>query len=106
VRVAAVILTRDGELRATIAELTEQIRLAATEGMLTDAVRRYIMATLGETNWVLGGPKGAAAKLGLNRMTLLSKMRKLGISRQATKTNRERVDLFSRAHQSSFSMLA
>jgi len=50
VRVAAVILTRDGELRATIAELTE-VLLVATEGTLTDAVRRYIMATLGETNW-------------------------------------------------------
>ena len=99
------ILTRYGELRATIAELTEEVRLVATEGTLTDAVRRYILETLGETNWVLGGPNGAAARLGLNRTALLSKMRKLGISRQATMTSR-RLDLFSRAHHSSFSMLA
>jgi formate hydrogenlyase transcriptional activator len=101
-----VILTRDGELRATIAELTEEVRLVATEGTLTDAVRRYIMSTLGENNWVLGGPNGAAARLGLNRATLLSKMRKLGISRQATETSRRRFYFFSRAHQSCFSMLA
>jgi hypothetical protein len=50
VRVAAVILARDGELRVTIAELTEEVWLAATKGTLTDTVRRYIMATLGETN--------------------------------------------------------
>lgn len=69
------ISSRDGELRATIAQLTEEVWLVATEGTLTEAVRRYIMATLGETNWVLGGPNGAAARLGLNRTTLLSKMR-------------------------------
>jgi transcriptional regulator with GAF, ATPase, and Fis domain len=39
------------------------------------------MSTLRETNWVIGGPNGAAARLGLNRTTLISKMRKLGISR-------------------------
>ena len=89
-----------------IADLTEEVRLVATEGTLTHAVRRYIMATLGETNWVLGEPNSAAARLGLKRTTLLSKMRKLGISRQATKTSRGRLGLFSRAHQSSFSMLA
>ena len=81
------ILARDGKLCATIAELTEEVRLVATEGTVTHAVRRYIMATLGETNWVLGEPNSAAARLGLNRTTLRSKMRKVGISRQATKTS-------------------
>jgi len=37
--------------------------------------------TLRETNWVLGGPHGAAARLGLKRTTLQSRMRKLGIRR-------------------------
>jgi formate hydrogenlyase transcriptional activator len=36
---------------------------------------------LRETNWVLGGPKGAAARLGMKRSTLHWKMKKLGISR-------------------------
>ncbi len=47
---------------------------------LADAERAHIMATLQETNWVIGGPRGAAAKLGLPRTTLISRMQRLGIS--------------------------
>jgi len=36
---------------------------------------------LAATNWVLGGPKGAGARLGLARTTLIGKMQRLGISR-------------------------
>jgi formate hydrogenlyase transcriptional activator len=36
---------------------------------------------LRELNWVVGGPKGAATRLGMKRSTLLNKMKKLGISR-------------------------
>jgi formate hydrogenlyase transcriptional activator len=36
---------------------------------------------LSETRWVIGGPSGAAARLGMNRTTLNHRMRKLGISR-------------------------
>jgi formate hydrogenlyase transcriptional activator len=36
---------------------------------------------LRDSHWVLGGPRGAAARLGLKRTTLQSRMRKLGISR-------------------------
>jgi len=36
---------------------------------------------LGETNWVLAGPRGAAARLGMKRTTLQSRMQKLGIMR-------------------------
>jgi formate hydrogenlyase transcriptional activator len=39
------------------------------------------MRILNETNWVLSGPAGAAARLGLKRTTLQSKMKKLGIAR-------------------------
>jgi formate hydrogenlyase transcriptional activator len=39
------------------------------------------LRALGETNWILGGPAGAAFKLGMKRTTLQSKMRKLGIAR-------------------------
>jgi formate hydrogenlyase transcriptional activator len=41
----------------------------------------HIIKTLKETNWVIGGPKGAAERLGLKRTTLISKMRKLGLTR-------------------------
>ncbi|HEX4604296.1 MAG TPA: hypothetical protein VH724_09900, partial [Candidatus Angelobacter sp.] len=37
--------------------------------------------------WLIGGPTGAAAKLGLKRTTLISKMKKLGISRPARQSN-------------------
>jgi formate hydrogenlyase transcriptional activator len=40
-----------------------------------------ILRTLEQAGWVVGGPRGAAAKLGLKRTTLLAKMRRLGISR-------------------------
>jgi formate hydrogenlyase transcriptional activator len=43
--------------------------------------RRHILQALRELNWVIGGPAGAAARLGLNRSTLNARMRKLGIRR-------------------------
>jgi formate hydrogenlyase transcriptional activator len=46
-----------------------------------DAAREHIVKALAATNWVLGGPKGAGARLGLRRTTLMAKMQKLGISR-------------------------
>jgi formate hydrogenlyase transcriptional activator len=77
----AVILTRGpvlqvpmGELRAAAEPLGPAVTLAAAE-------REHILRVLGETNWVIGGAKGAAAKLGMKRTTLQSKMRKLGIAR-------------------------
>jgi formate hydrogenlyase transcriptional activator len=70
-------------LRAPIAELSSQeIPVAAGMGTLEDADRAYIKAILRETNWVVGGPNGAAARLGLRRTTLIARMRKLGISRE------------------------
>jgi len=47
---------------------------------LADAEREHITATLRETEWVVGGPRGAASKLGVPRTTLLAKMQRLGIS--------------------------
>jgi formate hydrogenlyase transcriptional activator len=46
---------------------------------LADADREHILATLKETNWMIGGQGGAANRLGLPRTTLIYKMRKLGI---------------------------
>jgi formate hydrogenlyase transcriptional activator len=48
---------------------------------LADAEREHILDVLGETGWVVGGPKGAAARLGMKRSTLQWKMKRLGIPR-------------------------
>ncbi len=48
---------------------------------LADAEREHILVALRETGWVMGGPKGAAARLGMKRSMLYWKMKKLGISR-------------------------
>ena len=45
-----------------------------------DAVRTRIVEVLRQTNGVVAGPRGAAVRLGLKRMTVLSKMQKLGIT--------------------------
>ena len=47
---------------------------------LAAAERAHIVATLRETNWVVGGPHGAAAQLGLPRTTLIARMQRLGIA--------------------------
>ena len=46
---------------------------------LDDAERERIVAALEEANWIVAGPKGAAARLGIKRSTLQSRMQKLGI---------------------------
>jgi formate hydrogenlyase transcriptional activator len=52
---------------------------------LADAERAHILAVLNETDWVLAGPNGAAARLGMNRSTLRFRMGKLGIVRPAVR---------------------
>jgi len=51
---------------------------------LDEAVRSQILQTLQQTEGVVGGPNGAAARLGLVRTTLISKMKRLGISGQSS----------------------
>jgi formate hydrogenlyase transcriptional activator len=84
----AVILSPGNILCAPLAELKPSAgadasdQSAAPRAMtLKDAERDHVIQALAETNWVVGGPKGAAARLGLQRTTLISKMQKLGISR-------------------------
>ncbi len=81
----SVILTRGAELRAPIVQLTNQEAPGRLLRTLADADRAHIIATLRQTNWVVGGPNGAAARLGLKRTTLLFKMRNLGISKETAK---------------------
>ena len=48
---------------------------------LKDAERELIRRALEECKWQIGGPKGAAAKLGMKRTTLLSRMKKFGLQK-------------------------
>ncbi|MGD1156005.1 MAG: sigma 54-interacting transcriptional regulator [Terriglobia bacterium] len=54
---------------------------SASPGTLEAAEREHILRSLRDTNWVIAGPHGAAARLGMKRTTLQSRMAKLGISR-------------------------
>jgi len=81
----AVIMTSGSVLHAPVAHLRAQSDATAQHSLrtLADAERAHILATLDETNWVIGGARGATARLGLPRTSLIARMQKLGISRQA-----------------------
>ncbi len=81
----SVILTNGRELRAPIADLINQKTWDGVVRTLSDAHRALIINTLRQTNWVVGGPYGAAARLGLPRTTLISKMQRLGIPTEPAK---------------------
>src|SRR3984885_383038 len=76
----AVILTRGKSLEIPLAELrvTTDTAMPVT---LQDAERDHIRRVLEQSSGVVGGPNGAAARLGMKRTTLQSKMKKLGIAR-------------------------
>lgn len=78
----SVILTHGTDLQVPISELqTESRSGVASTATLEDVEREQILRALGEAKWVVGGPAGAAARLGIKRTTLQSKMQKLGITR-------------------------
>jgi transcriptional regulator with GAF, ATPase, and Fis domain len=78
----AVILSNDGVLPNPLpAAGTLAITTSPAATTLKDSERILILRTLESVGWVIGGPKGAAAKLGLKRTTLIHKMQKQGISR-------------------------
>ncbi len=78
----AVILTQGTHLQVPLPELKIQApQPPASAATLHDAEREQILRTLRDTRWVIGGPDGAAARLGLKRTTLTSKIKKLGIDR-------------------------
>jgi formate hydrogenlyase transcriptional activator len=82
----AVILSRGPVLRVPRTDL-QSITPPATaptddaSATLAEAEREHILRALRDTAWVLAGPKGAAARLGMKRSTLQWKMKKLEISR-------------------------
>jgi len=75
----AVILSPGPELRVPVAELKQPSEVPSSL-TLEAAERAHIIRVLRETNWVVGGPRGAATRLAMKRTTLQSKMQKLGIS--------------------------
>jgi formate hydrogenlyase transcriptional activator len=82
----AVILSPGPVLRAPIADLRDAPGLATTTNAsgashvsLRDSEREHILRALQATQGVVGGPQGAAARLGVKRTTLIAKMARLGI---------------------------
>jgi formate hydrogenlyase transcriptional activator len=77
-----VILSSDGALHSPSGML-KRINNSSPPGFrtLAQAEHDHIMQALNQTDWVVGGPNGAAQLLAVKRTTLLEKMRRLGISR-------------------------
>jgi formate hydrogenlyase transcriptional activator len=80
----AVILSRGHVLEVPQGELKGSAKSEPDQhysSTLESVEREHILRVLRDSNWVIGGPAGAAARLGLNRTTLNNRLRKLGISR-------------------------
>jgi formate hydrogenlyase transcriptional activator len=85
----AVILSHDHVLRPPLEELSSARQfqplvaqpISTRANTLKEVEREHILLALREMDWVVGGPDGAARRLGLKRTTLTARMQKLGISR-------------------------
>jgi len=82
----AVILSRGSRLEVPLTELKERSKVDPSDApraltTLEEAEREHIRQALQHSNWMVGGRSGAAARLGMKRTTLQSKMTKLGIHR-------------------------
>ena len=77
----AVILTSGTVLHMPLGDLKAGNATSSRIETLAEADRKHILKALEESNWVLAGPKGAAARLGMKRSTLQFRMQKLGIKR-------------------------
>ncbi len=84
----AVILCNDGELRTPAPDLKFSSSAEShgngngDSGTLRELEKQHILHALHQSNWVVGGPGGAASRLGMKRTSLLYRMEKLGISRE------------------------
>jgi formate hydrogenlyase transcriptional activator len=86
----AVILSDDGILPNPLpTSAMDDVILSPAATTLRDSERSLILHTLEEAGWVIGGPRGAAAKLGVKRTTLIYKMQGLGISRPPIQSRQE-----------------
>ena len=83
------ILSRDGALSNPLQNKQTELMIPSLQRTRTfhssrtleDSDRALILETLEQAGWIVGGPRGAAAKMGLKRTTLLAKMRRMGILR-------------------------
>ena len=97
----AVILSPDGVLRNPLHKKKTELMISSPHRTRTfqpsmtldDTNRTLIVGTLEQLGWVVGGPNGAATKLGLKRTTLLARMRRLGISRPITQEGTKMVGM-------------
>jgi len=79
-----VILSKNGVLPNPLAVSEKNpvtLTMKPTQDTFSDSTRALILGTLQAAGWIIGGPDGAAARLGLKRTTLIAKMKKLGVSR-------------------------
>jgi len=78
----AVIMSPGTSLVAPLDSLISPARkVSAAPKTLAQAESNFILEAIKAADWVIGGPNGAANKLGIKRTTLIGKMRKLGLSR-------------------------
>jgi len=66
------------------------VAVTPSPGTFDGSTRALIVQALQAAGWMIGGPDGAAARLGLKRTTLIAKMKKLGITRPARKDDMHR----------------
>jgi formate hydrogenlyase transcriptional activator len=84
----AVILSPHSVLRAPISELESYAPQRTAEPPMTDLAqieRDHIVRALEATNWVIGGRKGAAERMGMKRTSLVYRMKKLRIKHTPSK---------------------
>jgi len=78
----AVILSRGPVLQIPLQDLDKNTAPRRDNDQTLEAAERaHILTILKETRWILGGARGAAARLGMNRSTLQFRLKKLGIVR-------------------------
>jgi formate hydrogenlyase transcriptional activator len=77
----AVILSPGSTLRAPLAELQEETiqGLGSKLSTLEEAEQEHVLRAIRESNWIIGGPNGAATRLGMKRTTLAYRIRRLKI---------------------------
>src|SRR5271167_4077401 len=78
----AVILSTGSVLRPPLAELQRPTVQATSSKLSTlkELEREHVLQAVRESNWIIGGPNGAAARLGMKRTTLAYRIQKLGIA--------------------------
>ncbi len=90
----AVILSNNGVLPNPLAMSDKNpvtLTMRPKQDTFSDSTRALILKALQAAGWIIGGPDGAAARLGLKRTTLIAKMKKLGISRPVRRSDMSRL---------------